>query len=263
MKTEIWQRTPISYYGGKQTMLKYILPLIPEHQIYTKAFFGGGAVFWAKEPSQTEIINDFNANVYNFYQVLKTDFETLKTLVENSVISKECYKSALVVYHSPYIFSPIQRAWAFWYATNFGFSNQIGNIRICNTPKYVNGLKNKIDRFVDEYSARLQHTQIENDDACKIIKLRDTEDTFHYIDPPYVGANQGHYGGYTQEHFEELLITLSQCKGKFLLSSYHNEALTTFVKEFGWYQKEITLHLGSSKTKGKKRVEVLTANYPI
>lgn len=86
---------------------------------------------------------------------------------------------------------------------------------------------------------------------------------FHYIDPPYVGANQGHYGGYTQEHFEELLITLSQCKGKFLLSSYHNEALTTFVKEFGWYQKEITLHLGSSKTKGKKRVEVLTANYPI
>ena len=71
MKTEIWQRTPISYYGGKQIMLKYILPLIPEHQIYTEAFFGGGAVFWAKEPSQTEIINDFNANVYNFYQILK------------------------------------------------------------------------------------------------------------------------------------------------------------------------------------------------
>lgn len=106
-------------------------------------------------------------------------------------------------------------------------------------------------------AARLQHTQIENDDACKIIKLRDTEDTFHYIDPPYVGANQGHYGGYTQEHFEELLITLSQCKGKFLLSSYHNEALTTFVKEFGWYQKEITLHLGSSKTKGKREWKFL------
>ena len=24
-------RTPISYYGGKQTMLKHILPLIPSH----------------------------------------------------------------------------------------------------------------------------------------------------------------------------------------------------------------------------------------
>ena len=46
--SKIWQRTPISYYGGKQTMLPHILPLIPEHAIYTEAFFGGGAVFWAK-----------------------------------------------------------------------------------------------------------------------------------------------------------------------------------------------------------------------
>lgn len=37
-------RTPISYYGGKQTMLKHILPLIPPHHIYTEAFCGGAAV---------------------------------------------------------------------------------------------------------------------------------------------------------------------------------------------------------------------------
>ncbi len=30
-------KTPISYYGGKQTMLKYILPLIPEHKVYTRS----------------------------------------------------------------------------------------------------------------------------------------------------------------------------------------------------------------------------------
>ncbi len=34
-------RTPITYYGGKQTMLKHILPLIPEHSLYTEAFVGG------------------------------------------------------------------------------------------------------------------------------------------------------------------------------------------------------------------------------
>ncbi len=50
----------------------------------------------------------------------------------------------------------------------------------------------------------------------------------------------------------------------FLPLSLLNFVILLFkVKEFGWYQKEITLHLGSSKTKGKKRVEVLTANYPI
>lgn len=34
-------KTPITYYGGKQTMLKHILPLIPAHKLYTEAFCGG------------------------------------------------------------------------------------------------------------------------------------------------------------------------------------------------------------------------------
>lgn len=51
-------RTPITYYGGKQTLLKYILPLIPPHERYTEAFCGGCAVLFAKEPSKCEVIND-------------------------------------------------------------------------------------------------------------------------------------------------------------------------------------------------------------
>lgn len=53
-------RTPISYYGGKQTMLKHILPLIPRHRIYTEAFCGGAAVLFAKRPAEAEVINDIN-----------------------------------------------------------------------------------------------------------------------------------------------------------------------------------------------------------
>ena len=260
-KPKIWQRTPISYYGGKQTMLPYILPLIPEHRIYTEPFFGGGAVFWAKEPTQTEVINDVNANVYNFYKVLKDDFQGLKKLVENSVISRDAYKSALVIYNTPHLFSEVQRAWAFWFATNFGFSNQVMNCRITSHSKNVRLLNNKIKCFIDEYSKRLQQVQMENNDACDVIQKRDSVEALHYCDPPYIGANQGHYGGYTQEHFNELLITLSQVKGKFILSSYQNEELLKFVKKFGWKQHEISLHLGSSNTKKKTKNEVLTINF--
>ena len=67
-------KTPISYYGGKQNMLKEILPRIPEHTIYTEAFFGGGAVFFAKPPVKSETINDTNNMVVNFYDVLKLDY---------------------------------------------------------------------------------------------------------------------------------------------------------------------------------------------
>lgn len=258
-----WQRTPISYYGGKQTMLPHILPLIPEHTIYTEAFFGGGAVFWAKKPSKIEIINDFNANVYIFYKVLQNRFSELKELVLSSVISREAYKAALVIYNAPFAFSEVQQAWAFWYATNCGYSNQVGNCRITNNGKSVTQLTNRIATFTDTYSARLQKVQIDNNDATEVLIRHDTPDTFHYVDPPYVGANQGHYGGYEQEHFNNLLNTLASIKGKFLLSSYHNTELTRYVQEHGWHQREVLLHLGSSKSAGRKRIEVLTANYTI
>lgn len=260
--TKTWQRTPISYYGGKQTMLPHILPLIPKHEVYTEAFFGGGAVFWAKEKAKTEIINDFNANVYTFYKVLQTRFTELQTLVKQSIVSREAYKSALVIYHAPFAFTEVQRAWAFWYATNCGYSNQVGNCRITTNSKNVSVLNNKIANFTDIYSVRLQNVQIDNTDACEVISLRDTPNTFHYIDPPYVGAKQGHYGGYEQGHFDELLATLSKVRGKFLLSSYHNEELSKYVEQYGWHQKEISMHLGSSNS-SKKRLEALTANYPI
>ncbi|MDR1937317.1 MAG: DNA adenine methylase [Tannerellaceae bacterium] len=71
-------KTPITYYGGKQQMLRHILPLIPKHRIYVEPFFGGGAVFWGKEPAKVEFINDHDGEVINFYRVLKLQFPELK-----------------------------------------------------------------------------------------------------------------------------------------------------------------------------------------
>ena len=88
-------RTPISYYGGKQTMLKHILPLIPRHRIYTEAFCGGAAVLFAKRPAEAEVINDINMELTNFYwcaQVYYSDLTAgtsmpmpgISTLIRNS-----------------------------------------------------------------------------------------------------------------------------------------------------------------------------------
>lgn len=241
-------KTPISYYGGKQSMLKHILPAIPKHKIYCEAFFGGGAVFFGKEPSEVEIINDYNGNVVNFYYQLKVNYEELKSLIDATPYSRDVYKQAMVVYCHPYLFNPVVRAWAFWVGTIQGFSNKIGSWRSSTTRSKEAVLNNnKKLSFTKELSDRLKIVQIENKDAIDLIKKQDTPDTFFYLDPPYVDSNQGHYGGYTQEHFNELIDTLKTIKGKFLLSSYPNEYLTTARIECNWYSDDKDMVLSASR----------------
>ena len=257
-------KTPISYYGGKQSMLKHILPIIPEHRVYVEPFFGGGAVFWAKEQSEVEIVNDLNGNVVNFYQQLKTNFNELKQMIDATPYSREVYKNAMVIYETPYLFSPVHKAWAFWVGTVQGFSNKIGSWRSATQRSKESKLNfNKKVGFTASLCQRLELTQIECKDAVELILKQDSEDAFFYIDPPYVGANQGHYGGYTQEHFNALLQVLSGIKGKFLLSSYPNDELEAFRLKYGWYSSDKDMVLSASRDSSKRKTEALTANYVI
>lgn len=259
-------KTPISYYGGKQSMLKYILPMIPPHTAYVEPFFGGGAVFFAKEPVHSEIINDMNGNVVNFYEQLKSNYNNLKRLIDATPYSRDVYRRALTIYDCPFMFAPVERAWAFWVGTIQGFSNKIGSWRstsVGNNGKESRLLFNKKSAFNKELSERLKHIQIENKDACELIRNMDSEETFFYVDPPYVDSNQGHYGGYTQEHFDRLLEMLAGIKGKFLLSSYPNERLLEMTAKCGWWTNPIDMSLSASNTKGKRKVEMLTWNYEI
>lgn len=260
-------KTPITYYGGKLNLLKEILPLIPEHRIYTEAFFGGGAVFFAKSPSEAEVINDTNNLAINFYEVIKTDFDALKKKIEATLFSRATYTVALSIYRMPHLFNKLQQAWAFYVGTNMGFSCQIGSWGYDKYSKRVKAFQNKKLAFDESVYKRLENTQVENIDACKVIQNRDTDDAFHYVDPPYVDSNQGHYGGYTENNYKELLETLSNIKGKFLLSSYPSGILEQYTKRNGWHTKIFDKPLSARKAvKGKPRgrkVEVLTANYTL
>ena len=260
-------KTPITYYGGKLNMLKHILPIIPNHKIYTESFFGGGAVFFAKEVVESEIINDTNHMVVNFYEVVKTDFDNLKIKVQATPFSRATYNVALSIYKMPHLFNKLQCAWAFYVGTNFGFACQIGSWGYDKYGKQAKKLLNKKMSFNEDIFKRLENTQIECNDASKVIKTRDSMDAFHYVDPPYFNSNQSFYSGYTKDDFENLLITLESVKGKFLLSSYPSDILDKYIKKNNWHSKEFNKPLSAKKgVKGEKRkrkIEVLTANYSL
>jgi DNA adenine methylase len=260
-------KTPLSYYGGKQQLAARIPGMIPEHQMYCEPFCGGAAIFFAKEPSPVEVIYDTNGEIINFYEVLKRDFPTLEREIEISLHSRKQHHQAEVVYANPDMFDRIKRAWAVWMAANISYGCRLdgcfGYDHIGTTSKKT---ANKRAGFIAGYAIRLQQVQIECCDALRIIGSRDTPETFFYLDPPYVGADQGHYDGYTQMDFDALMETLEGVQGKFLLSSFRNAALGEFTRRNGWATVEI--RLSSSMTHGQGRtvrdkVEVLTANYPI
>lgn len=262
-------KTPISYWGGKQLMARHILPIIPEHRMYIEPFFGGGAVFWAKQPSEAEVVNDVNMNIVNFYEVLKHDYFNLRKKIEVTLHSRETYKKAFIIYDCPWLFAedPAIRAWAFYVCTNQGFANKIGTWGYDRGRSTPLRFANKVENFTEELSERLRYVQVENNEAHKVITSRDAEDAFVYADPPYINSEQGHYGGYTEDHFRRDLDALAGMKGKFLLSSYPSEVLDEYIARYGWHSVEVEKLLsagnGAVVKRRRKKTEVLTANYPL
>lgn len=260
-------KTPISYYGGKQKLVSKIVPLLPEHRLYCEPFVGGGAVFWAKEPSGVEVINDTNSELINFYDCVKNDFVDLEKRIRISLHSRQLHRDAKTMYENPHLFSKIDRAWAVWVLASQGFAGMLDSTWGYDIAKNTTSLKisNKRMSFTEDFAIRLQNVQIECADAVRIIRSRDTADALFYCDPPYYNSDCGHYDGYTLEDFTALLTLLSNIDGKFLLSSYPSPILKEFTKAHGWHQIEIVQDVTVAAKSGvrKKKTEVLTANFKI
>ena len=159
----------------------------------------------------------------------------------------------------------IKRVWAVWTLANMSFNNTLNTgFSRSTSGKITRKIVSKRSQFTEELCQRISGTQIECRDALKVIEENDTLTSFFYVDPPYVGACQGHYDGYSQEDFNALIAVLTTLKGKFLLSSYRNEALSQAVNLHGWYQIEIKMNTNpAASNKPHTKIEVLTANYPI
>jgi len=220
--------------------------------------------FFGKPKSKVEVLNDTNKELINFYKVVQNDFVSLEKEVRITLHSRSMHSDAFAIYSNPHLFSDIKRAWALWILANQSHTSILNNSWGYERADNKISLKtqNKKQAFTEELAIRLQNVQIESADACYIINSRDYEGAFHYVDPPYVGSCQGHYDGYTDIDFDRLLMTLSKVKGKFLLSSFPHEILTKYIKEYGWFTKQIIMNSSASGSR-KKKTEVLTANYEI
>lgn len=239
---------------------------MPPHRIYCEHFCGGSAVFFAKPPSYLEALNDTNDRLITFYKQVASNFEALQELVEATLHSEAEYLRAREIYYGRTEATEVEIAWATWLVTNLSFSaTPRGGWKWCNGSAGSHCgvyLKRRRDEFTTALKERLSTVQISCRDALEAIKMRDTPETLFYIDPPYPGAEQKHYSGYTYKDLEGLLETLAAIKGKFILSNYNSPLLQGFITEHGWSKEEIDLPLMTANFKTPKRkTEVLVMNF--
>lgn len=256
-------KTPISYYGGKQTMLKHILPLIPSHKLYTEAFCGGAAVLFAKPPVDAEIINDMNGDLVNFYWMAKMYYPELKVEIDKTLHSRDLHAQAAHILQYQQFYTPAQRAWAVWALCKMSFASMIDGTFGYD---FEGGMAKKVcnakDEFTEHLCRRLDKVTIENRDALDVISCYDSPDAFHFVDPPYINSDCGHYEGSFNEYgMLQLLQLLQQLKGKFMLTMFPYDPIEEFAQNNGWVIHSVERTISASKSSRRKQEEWMVCNY--
>lgn len=260
-------QAPITYYGGKRRLVSQILPLIPRHRIYCEPFFGGGTIFFNKQPSYLEVINDINDNLITFYRVIQKRYQNLKEMIDDTLYSESVYKKAKQVYFSSDKVDELERAFAVFVV----FNMSINSCPECNW-SFDNGtggshsgilFSHKKDSFCPWLKERMKYVQISCRDALKVIKERDSLNTFFYLDPPYPNSNQGHYKGYSTDDLVSLLELLQNIHGQFILSNYPSDVIDFYTRKNNWLLKELEVkqYIVNQCAPGRKKREILLMNF--
>ena len=61
----------VPWIGGKRRLVPLILPWFEAHTCYVEPFAGAAALFFNKQPSKVEVLNDVNAELVNLYRVVQ------------------------------------------------------------------------------------------------------------------------------------------------------------------------------------------------
>lgn len=243
-------------------MVPNLLPLLPRHTVYVEPFCGGAALFWAKDKPQgnahhyREVLNDKNQAIITLYKVMQ-DPTMAKELIHRLIFtpySKDEYRRAQAIYKAGSD-CPMETAWALFVNANMSFSNQIsgGWSYALYGRNQADTWANRLKRLADHFH-RLEGVYIENDDALSVIKKWDSPQTLFYCDPPYPGADQGHYNGYTHDDLKALCELLETCEGSFLLSNYPQDYIPSHWERFEF---EARMSAAKDKTLETKRTEVV------
>lgn len=252
---------PFGSVGGKSHVASRILKMIPEHKTYVEGFAGGAAIFWRKEPSETEVLNDKDPDVASAYRFIKgmTDAE-YEDLKGRYWIRSRAHFEKLKAEETPK--NPVDRFYRFIYIALNCFRKIGERPQRWTFAPSREGNKLSIIKSLPRFKERLAKVKIHNLDFDEMIQKYDSEDTFFFLDPPYPGADVDWKFPFEIPDCERMAKTLKKIKGKFLITIGLHPDLPKVFKGFRIcrMQYPATVFRG---TDGGTRQEYLISNYAV
>lgn len=266
----------LKWVGGKRQLISDISPLLPSKiSTYYEPFIGGGALLFHLQPKKA-VINDYNSELINTYEVIRDNVEDLIIDLAKHKNEKD-YFYEMRAKDRQYNFnelSDIERASRVLYLNKTCFNGlyRVNKSGEFNTPfgsyKNPNIVNEPVLRAVSAYLNQ-NDIKILNVDFEQAVKGA-RKGAFVYFDPPYdpvskssnfTGYIEGGFGADEQERLRDICVDLDKKGVKFLLSNSATCFMKDLYKDFEIIEVNAKRHINSVGTKRGFVAEILVRNY--
>ena len=249
-------KPPISRMGGKSKLRKHIIERIPEHICYVEPFFGAGWVYFGKEPSKVEVINDIDKELVNMFRMIKHHAPEIERMLEYELSGRDIFEE--YKHCEVECLTEIQRSVRFLYLISQSFASR------GTTYGYATNTRPSPQIFykgvLGDIKERLRNTYVENKGFDDIINRYDRHYSFFFCDPPYFET-----AGYENDfgHKEHLLLrdTLTKIKGKFMVTINDHKQVREWYKDFNIEEVKVTYSVAKEQKARKEYGELIITNY--
>jgi len=251
--------SPLAYIGGKSQLSKIIIGSLPEHKTYVEVFAGGAWVFFRKEPSAVEVINDLDKELISFYRVVQYHLEEFLKQFKFLLVSRETWNDYKRQLEADGL-TDIQRAARYYYVQRQAFGGKVAGRTFgvaSDEPPRLN-----LVRMEEELSAvhlRLSRVMVENLDWSDLVRRYDKPETVFYMDPPYYKMPFYKYN-FGHKDFFKMAELLSDIQGKFLISLNDERFVRDTFSKFN-IQTVNTKYSANHASENKDAQELLITNF--
>lgn len=260
----IVKRPPLRYYGGKFRIAPWIIEHLPAHDNYVEVFGGAAGVLLRKPVSKTEIYNDRDLQVFNFFKILRTDGEREKLIQSIALTPFGRQEFDLSFEASEDMVEAARR-----FAVRCTFGHGTATVDPADSNGFRSGDSRAGKSYAREWDGipaalitaaqRMKGVTLENLDFRRLIPKYDGADTVYYVDPPYPLSTRDAGGkGYVHEMSDldhrDLAWLLKSVKGKVLISGYECRLYAELYKSWHRQEKKTT---ASGQMGAVPRTEVL------